>query len=178
MRVRIVAAFPGAAPGRLARGWMRAAPPDSRWAVLVVGALQDLDLDRAALDQAFGARVHLATLASACECCVSLPVLSVTLGRLMRAGPFDDLLVLADARGHLDALSQTLAKALPRALPSPRAAALRWEAPLGLMTPAQQVLLTDKARAGHEAAGRLARWAGAGLLLKEGAEGSDDCGNA
>jgi hypothetical protein len=163
MQARVLAGFPGADLGAYATRLMRQSPPDRNWALLAVGALQDLGLDRAALDAEWGDRVGLLSLPMACDCCISGPVLAVSLGRLMRTGSWDELIVLADARGHLEALSRTLADALPRALPPSRAPA--WAAPLALMTPAQQVLLTDPRRAGHDAARALLRWAGPGRVL-------------
>jgi hypothetical protein len=93
--------------------------------------------------------------------------LGVNLARLMRAGPWDELLVLADARGHLPMLSQSLARALPRALPEALREAVHWDAPLGVLTPQQQVLLSDPRRAGFEAAQALVHWARGGILISD-----------
>lgn len=167
MRVRLLAAFPGADLGGYASRWFLQAHPPRRWAILVVGSLQDLGLDRAALSLRLGDRVQLAVLPAACECCISAPVLGVSLARLMREGPWNELLVLADARGHLPRLSQSLARALPRALPEALRETLHWDAPRGLMTPQQQVLLSDPRRAGFEAAQALVDWAGGGVLITD-----------
>lgn len=164
MRIRLLAAFPGADLGGYASQWVSLAHPSRRWAILAVGALQDLGLDRAELVLRFGDRVQLAVLPAACECCISAPVLGVSLVRLMRSGPWDELLVLADGRGHLPMLSQSLARALPRALPEALRETLHWEAPQGLMTPPQQILLSDPRRAGFEAAQALVQWAQGGVL--------------
>lgn len=167
MRVRLLAAFPGADLGGYVSQWLLQAHLPRRWAILAVGSLQDLGLNRAALSLRFGDRVQLAALPAACECCISAPVLAVNLARLMRGGPWDELLVLADARGHLPMLSQALARALPRALPEALRERLHWDAPLGLMTPQQQVLLSDPRRAGFEAAQSLVDWAGGGVLISD-----------
>jgi hypothetical protein len=165
MRVRLLAAFPGAQPGECAQRWIREAEPARRWALLAVGTLQDLGLDRTLLSQAFGARVQLANLPVACECCISPLVLGVTLGRLWRSGPWDELLILADARGHLPRLSQALSRALERTLPESQRESLHWDDPLGLMTPQQQVLLSEPHRAGHASALALTQWATAGVMV-------------
>ncbi len=120
-------------------------------ALLAVGALQDLGLDRVALMAEFGERLSFQHLAAACDCCVAGPVVSVTLGRLLRKGPLEDLLVLADARTHLEGLERALSR---------QASAIERR---GLMTEAQRVLLTEPTRAGHPAACNLVAWAGQGM---------------
>jgi len=186
----MIAALPGADLAGHALGVLRAgltAPASHRIALLAVGALQDLGLDRIALMAKFGDRLSFQHLAAACDCCVAGPVVSVTLGRLLRQGPFENLLVLADARTHLEGLERTLAAALGRITPlsSEKSSvttgssattgssgatvapgcthgAARIER-VGLMTDPQRLLLTDSTRAGHQAALDLMAWAGPGM---------------
>lgn len=186
----MIAALPGADLAGHALGVLRAgltAPASHRIALLAVGALQDLGLDRIALMAKFGDRLSFQHLAAACDCCVAGPVVSVTLGRLLRQGPFENLLVLADARTHLEGLERTLAAALGRITPlsSEKSSVTTGSsattgssgatvAPgcthgaahierVGLMTDLQRLLLTDSTRAGHQAALDLMAWAGPGM---------------
>lgn len=192
----MIAALPGADLAGHALGVLRAglaAPASHRIALLAVGVLQDLGLDRIALMAEFGERLSFQHLAAACDCCVAGPVVSVTLGRLLRQGPFENLLVLADARTHLEGLERTLAAALSRMTPLSSAKSSvttdstgaagssattgssgATVAPgcthgaarierVGLMTDPQRLLLTDPTRAGHQAALDLVAWAGPGM---------------
>jgi len=172
LKATIMAAFPGAGLGEHALAQVRRNAGAQPWALLAVGLLNDLGLDRAAIDAEFGGRVRLLHLAAACACCTGGPVLSVNLNRLLRAGPVDHLLVLADARTHLEGLSQALAavlgnnrKALPVPASEPMAPAPMEPERIALMTPAQRVLLDDPGRAGHEAAMALRIWAGGCLTF-------------
>lgn len=182
MKATTMAAFPGAGLGAHALAQVRQHADLQSWALLAVGMFNDLGLDRAAIDTEFGGRVRLLHLAAACACCTAGPVLSVNLNRLLRAGPVDHLLVLADARTHLEGLSQALAAALgnsrkARLTTTPElmgsdsmGAESRARAPMdperiALMTFAQRVLLDDPGRAGHEAALALQTWAGGCLTF-------------
>lgn len=180
----MMAALPGAGLADYALDALRvglASQAPHRMALLAVGALQDLGLDRVSLMAEFGERLSFQHLAAACDCCVAGPVVSVTLGRLLRQGPFEEVLVLADARTHLEGLERTLGAALVRITPSSFAkpsvttassggtvasahehGAARIER-VGLMTDPQRRLLTDPTRAGHQAACNLVAWAGDGL---------------
>jgi hypothetical protein len=177
LKVTIMAAFPGTGLGAYTLAQVRQHAGAQPWALLAVGMLNDLGLDRAAIDVEFGRRVRLLHLAAACACCTAGPVLSVSLNRLLRAGPLDHLLVLADARAHLEGLSQALAAVLGnsrKASLAPASESMGSEsmapAPMdperiALMTPAQRVLLDDPGRAGHEAALALRTWAGGCLTF-------------
>ncbi len=171
MKATIMAAFPGAGLGAHALVQVRE-HADQPCALLAVGMLSDLGLDRAAIDAEFGGRVRLLHLAAACACCTAGPVVSVSLNRLLRAGPVDHLLVLADARTHLEGLSQAVAAALGNIRKAPVAPASGSTAPapmdperIALMTSAQRVLLDDPGRAGHQAALALRTWAGGCLTF-------------
>lgn len=177
MKATIMAAFPGAGLGAHALLQVRQHADLQPWALLAVGMLNDLGLDRAAIDTEYGGRVRLLHLAAACACCTAGPVVSVSLNRLLRAGPVDHLLVLADARTHLEGLSQALAAALGNSRKAPLAttpesmgSGCTAPAPMdperiALMTPAQRVLLDDPGLAGHEAALALRTWAGGCLTF-------------
>lgn len=150
-----MAAFPGAGLGDHALVQLRRQAVGQAWALLAVGLLGDLGLDRASLHAEFGDRVRLEHLAAACACCTGGPVLTVSLNRLLRSGDVGHMLILADARSHLEGLCHGLEAALARHLPSGSAIER-----MALMTPTQAVLLEDPGRAGHEAALALRVWAG------------------
>lgn len=165
----MIAAFPGinlaayALDGLRRRRGIRPTPACHRVALLAVGALQDLGLDRVALQAEFGEQLAFQHLAAACDCCVAGPMLAVTLGRLLRTGPFEDVLVLVDARTHLEGLERALSRVLsPHLSPQARrsGSSIHRE---GLMSDAQRALLLEPARAGHQAALDLVAWAGIGM---------------
>lgn len=162
MKIRLLAGFPGASLAGHGLAELRARPdPGSggpsdalgRLALLAVGGLQDLGLDRIALQTEFGERLSFQHLPAACDCCVAAPIVAVTLGRLLRSGPFAHLLVLADARMHLEGLERALSR---------QAGVIQRR---GLMTDEQRVLLREPTRAGHQAALDLVAWAGDGMTF-------------
>ncbi|MFN5510871.1 MAG: hypothetical protein ACK44L_04575 [Burkholderiales bacterium] len=158
MKIRLFAGFPGSGLAEQGLAALRTPAalcpePPGRMALLAVGALQDLGLDRVALQAEWGDRLSVQHLAAACDCCVAGPVVAVTLGRLLREGPFERVLVLADARTHLEGLERALSR---------HASVIERR---GLMTETQRVLLHDPARAGHQAALDLVAWAGDGMTF-------------
>jgi G3E family GTPase len=91
--VLLVCGLPGAGKSTLRNGWLAERPDTERWALMVNGIAGLADADR-------NPGVTVAMLAGGCACCSGQVVFGVTLTRLLRAGPFQRLIIEVSGIGH------------------------------------------------------------------------------
>ncbi len=103
--VTVVAGVARRARHRLLRELMAARPDAARWAILDNDDAGPLQVDEA---DGAGRGVHRFAVAGGCACCIAGPVFRATLARLLRAGPWERLLVNVHPSGHAHAIVDQL----------------------------------------------------------------------
>lgn len=96
--VQVVTGFPGQGAHELIAGWLQDKPASERWAVIVNGLAGLGALGR--FDAPVDGGIEVLQV-SGCGCCIAGPAFSTTLGRLLKRGPWD--LVILDASGQAHA---------------------------------------------------------------------------
>lgn len=100
--VTLVTGFLAAGKTTAIRQWCSRRPASERWAVLVN------DFGHLAIDAAAHAGVEVFEVAGGCACCAASVAMRTTLGRILRRGPWDRLLVELSGLGHPSALIDLL----------------------------------------------------------------------
>lgn len=99
--VQGVTGFPGQGAHELIAGWLQDKPASERWAVVVNG-LAGLGALGQFASPAEG-RVEVLQV-SGCGCCIAGPAFATTLGRLLKRGPWDLVILDASGQAHAGAL--------------------------------------------------------------------------
>lgn len=92
--VTLVTGFLAAGKTTAIRQWCSQRPAGERWAVLVN------DFGRLAIDAAAHADVAVFEVAGGCACCAASVAMRTTLGRILRRGPWDRLVIELSGLGH------------------------------------------------------------------------------
>lgn len=90
----LVTGFLGAGKTTAIRHWLRQRPAAERWAVLV-NDFGVLSVDAAAFED-----VAVFEVAGGCACCAAAVAMRATLGRILRRGPWDRILMELSGLGH------------------------------------------------------------------------------
>jgi hypothetical protein len=99
--VQGVTGFPGQGAHELIAGWLQDKPASERWAVIVNGLAGLGALGRFAAPAE--GRVEVLQV-SGCGCCIAGPAFATTLGRLLKRGPWDLVILDASGQAHAGAL--------------------------------------------------------------------------